>query len=88
MTVHEFDLSQPRAIGRESFAFLRGAVQGLPLTELWDRYLYLEGKSDLRRARRKLRYLKDIFRTAARREGKSRRPKERCLQSEGKVIYT
>ena len=71
MTVHEQKLTPARAIPREAFAFLRGAVQGLPLAELWDRYLYLEGKADLRRARRKLQWLKDEFRAAARREGRS-----------------
>ena len=34
---------------------------------MWARYLYLEGKCDLRRAKRKVQFLKEEFRAAAHR---------------------
>ena len=38
-----------RKLNAAHFAFMRGLVQGLPLREMWERYLQVEGSSsDLR----------------------------------------
>ncbi|MDO9314630.1 MAG: phage integrase family protein [Burkholderiaceae bacterium] len=55
---------------REHFRFLSGAVQGLDLHALWDRYLYALGAADLRRIRSVTALLHDELGALARRAGR------------------
>lgn len=50
------------------FAFMRAYVEGLPLDEIWDRYLAIEGsRTDARVVRRTVNWLRDQFAAAAHR---------------------
>ena len=50
---------------------MRGLVQGLPLREMWERYLQVEGNSsDLRIVRSTIAWIRDAFAAAARREAR------------------
>jgi len=58
-----------RKLSTAHFAFIRGLVQGLPMRDLWDRYLHVEGNSqDLRVVRSTISWIRDEFAAAARRE--------------------
>lgn len=58
-----------RKLSAAHFAFMRGLVQGLPVREMWDRYLRVEGSStDLRVVRSTIQWMRDAFAAAARRE--------------------
>lgn len=58
-----------RKLSAAHFAFMRGLVQGLPLREMWERYLQVEGRSsDLRAVRSTFVWIRDAFAAAARRE--------------------
>jgi hypothetical protein len=74
--------ARSRKLGVAHFAFMRGPVQGLPLRETWERYLGAEGRStDLRVVRTTIRWIRDEFAAAARREeGHRRREGARVLQ--------
>jgi site-specific recombinase XerD len=65
----EASLSRRRKLSAAHFAFIRGLVQGLDVRQLWDRYLHVEGSADdLRVVRSTIRWIKDDFAAAARRE--------------------
>lgn len=58
-----------RKLSAAHFAFMRGLVQGLPLRNMWERYLQVEGSSsDLRVVRSTIAWIRDAFSAAARRE--------------------
>jgi site-specific recombinase XerD len=58
-----------RKLNAAHFAFMRGLVQGLPVRDMWDRYLAVEGSSgDLRVVRSTIQWMRDAFAAAARRE--------------------
>ncbi|MBI5255733.1 MAG: tyrosine-type recombinase/integrase [Burkholderiales bacterium] len=60
-----------RKLNAAHFAFMRGLVQGLPLREMWERYLQGEGSSsDLRVVRSTIAWIRDAFAAAARREAR------------------
>lgn len=60
-----------RKLNAAHFAFMRGLVQGLPLREMWERYLQVEGRSsDLRIVRSTIAWIRDAFAAAARREAR------------------
>lgn len=60
-----------RKLNAAHFAFMRGLVQGLPLREMWERYLRAEGSSsDLRIVRSTIAWIRDAFAAAARREAR------------------
>lgn len=60
-----------RKLGMAHFAFMRGLVQGLPVRDLWERYLQVEGRSsDLRVVRSTIAWIRDAFAAAARREAR------------------
>jgi len=61
--------ARARKLSAAHFAFMRGLVQGLPVREMWDRYLGVEGSStDLRVVRSTIQWIRDAFAAAARRE--------------------
>ena len=58
-----------RKLSAAHFAFMRGLVQGLPVRDMWDRYLRAEGSSsDQRVMRSTIHWIRDAFAAAARRE--------------------
>ncbi|MEL5850157.1 MAG: hypothetical protein U7M05_12480, partial [Candidatus Igneacidithiobacillus chanchocoensis] len=60
-----------RRLGLPQFAFLRGYVNGLPLEDLWDRYLYIDGDPhDERLAKRALKEIREAMAQVALRGGK------------------
>ncbi len=60
-----------RTLHASHFAFLRGVVQGLPASSMWDRYLELEGEStDERVVKRLTRQLREDLALLALRAGK------------------
>lgn len=59
-----------RHLARQHFAFLRGMVNGLPVDELWSRYLAIEGESsDARLVRRTINELRAALSEIAARRG-------------------
>ena len=61
--------SRARKLSTGHFAFMRGLVQGLPVRDMWERYLQVEGASgDLRVVRATIHWMRDAFAAAARRE--------------------
>jgi site-specific recombinase XerD len=61
--------ARDRKLSAAHFAFMRGLVQGLPLRDMWERYLQVEGaSSDLRIVRSTIAWIRDAFAAAARRE--------------------
>ena len=75
MTIHHADIAARCKIGRHHLAFVRGCIQAPQVEQLaiwWKTYLYIEGEYRERRAKLRLKALKTILATAARREGKPR----------------
>jgi len=60
----------PRRIGHPQMAFVRSWAEGLDLTAAWERYLYVDGQADARRARGELQRLLDQLRSVARAHGR------------------
>lgn len=59
-----------RRLGRAQLAFVRCWAEGLALPEAWDRYLYVDGAADARRARGELQRLLEQLRQLARSHGR------------------
>lgn len=62
--------SSSRRLGRPQMAFVRSWAEGLDLVAAWDRYLYVDGQGDGRRARGELHRLLDELRSLARAHGR------------------
>jgi len=60
-----------RRLGHPQLAFVRCWAEGLDLVAAWNRYLYVDGPGDARRARGELRRLLDELRGLARVHGRS-----------------
>ena len=62
---------QRRKLSRGHFAFMRALAQGLDPASSWERYLDVEGRSaDARLVKSTVRWLRDEFAAAARRQGR------------------
>lgn len=61
----------PRRLGHPEMAFVRCWAEGLDLVAAWNRYLYLQGPGDARRARSELQRLLDVLRSLARAHGRA-----------------
>lgn len=60
-----------RRLGLAHFAFLRGVVQGLDQSTLWNRYLRLEGEdTDLKTVKSTVRWIRETLALLALRQGK------------------
>ena len=59
-----------RRLGHPQMAFVRSWAEGLDLTQSWNRYLYVDGAADARRARGELQRLLDELRNLARAHGR------------------
>ena len=59
-----------RRLGQPQLAFVRCWAEGLDLAAAWDRYLYVDGAADARRARGELSRLLDQLRALARAHGR------------------
>ena len=59
-----------RRLGHPQMAFVRSWAEGLDLTPSWNRYLYVDGAADARRARGELQRLLDELRNLARAHGR------------------
>lgn len=59
-----------RRLGHPQMAFVRSWAEGLDLVAAWDRYLYVDGQGDGRRARGELQRLLDELRSLARALGR------------------
>jgi site-specific recombinase XerD len=59
-----------RRLGHPQMAFVRSWAEGLDLVAAWDRYLYVDGQGDGRRARGELQRLLDELRSLARAHGR------------------
>jgi site-specific recombinase XerD len=60
-----------RHLGLPHFAFVRGHVNGLPLADLWERYLYIDGDpQDERLSKRALKEIRESLAQIALRSGK------------------
>ena len=59
-----------RRLGHPQMAFVRSWAEGLDLVAAWDRYLYVDGQGDGRRARGELQRLLDELRSLAREHGR------------------
>lgn len=59
-----------RRLGHPQMAFVRCWAEGLDLVAAWDRYLYVDGAGDGRRARGELQRLLDELRSLARAHGR------------------
>lgn len=60
-----------RKLHRDHFAFMRALVQGVSLATSWDQYLAVEGEhTDARIVKRTIRWIRDEFAAAAKRERK------------------
>lgn len=60
----------PRELGWPQMAFVRSWAEGLDLVAAWNRYLYVDGAGDARRARGELQRLLEQLRQLARIHGK------------------
>jgi len=60
-----------RRLGHPQMAFVRSWAEGLDLVAAWDRYLYVDGQGDGRRARGELQRLLDELRSLARAHGRA-----------------
>ncbi len=63
-------LSIARRLGQPQTAFVRCWAEGLDLVAAWNRYLFVDGAGDARRARGELQRLLDELRTLARAHGR------------------
>ncbi len=63
--------SLQRRLGSAQLAFVRSWVEGIDLAFAWNRYLYVDGAADGRRARGELQRLRDELRAAARAHGRA-----------------
>ncbi|MES2945397.1 MAG: phage integrase family protein, partial [Pseudomonadota bacterium] len=62
---------QRRKLSSSHFAFMRALAQGLDQAESWDRYLAVDGSSaDARVVKSTVRWIRDEFAAAARRQGR------------------
>jgi site-specific recombinase XerD len=59
-----------RRLGHPQMAFVRSWAEGLDLVSAWDRYRYVDGQGDARRARGELQRLLDELRSLARAHGR------------------
>lgn len=59
-----------RSLGQPQMAFVRSWAEGLDLVAAWNRYLYVDGAGDGRRARGELQRLLDELRSLARAHGR------------------
>lgn len=64
------DLSVQRRLGQPQMAFVRCWAEGLDPVIAWNRYLYVDGAGDARRARGELQRLLDELRNLARAHGR------------------
>ena len=62
--------STERLLGHPQFAFVRCWAEGPDLTQAWNRYLWVDGAPDARRARGELQRLLDALRALARAHGR------------------
>jgi len=62
--------TSPRRLGPHQLAFVRAWAEGLDLVAAWNRYLYVDGAGDGRRARGELQRLLDELRNLARAHGR------------------
>lgn len=62
--------SAPRHLGHPQMSFVRCWAEGLDLVAAWNRYLYVDGAGDARRARGELQRLLDELRNIARAHGR------------------
>ena len=62
--------ASPRRLAPPQLAFVRCWAEGLDLVAAWDRYLYVDGAGDGRRARGELRRLLEALRTLAHAHGR------------------
>ena len=60
-----------RSLGHPQMAFVRCWAEGLDLASAWDRYLYVDGVADARRARGELQRLQEVLRKLARAHGRT-----------------
>lgn len=65
------DLSVQRRLGQPQMAFVRCWAEGLDPVIAWNRYLYVDGAGDARRARGELQRLLDELRSLARAHGRA-----------------
>src|SRR5690349_1962558 len=63
--------AEPRRLGRAQLAFVRCWAEGLDLAGAWERYLYVGGAGDARRARGELQRLLEQLRQLARSHGRA-----------------
>ena len=62
--------SGTRRLSQAHLAFVRSWADGLDLVAAWNRYLFIDGAGDARRARGELKRLLDELRTLARAHGR------------------
>ena len=60
----------PRRLGHPQMAFVRCWAEGLDMAASWNRYMYVDGAADARRARGELQRLLDELRSLARAHGR------------------
>jgi len=71
--VHRLAIDRPsveRGLGPPQLAFVRSWSEGLELASAWDRYLYVDGAADARRARGELQRLLEALGRLARAHGR------------------